>query len=82
MEWESRVVVPTRDHVLIGSLRSLVTFVMVDNKLPYAFVQIILLQHSYCTLVTILLRPFARPVRQPGDVHESTFRQICIHPRT
>ena len=44
----------------IGSLRSLVTFVTVDNRLPYAFVQIILLQHGYCTFVIILLGPFTR----------------------
>ena len=33
----------------IGSLQSLVTFVMVDNRLPKAFVQTILLQHGYCS---------------------------------
>ena len=31
--------------------------ICVFNRLPYAFVPIILLQHSHCTLVTILLRP-------------------------
>ena len=44
----------------IGSSRSVVTFVTVDNGLPYAFVQIILLQHSYWTLVIILFGPFTR----------------------
>ena len=42
----------------IGSPRSLVTFVTVDNRLPYVFVPIILLQHSYCTFVIILSGPF------------------------
>ena len=44
----------------IGPPRSVVTFVTVDNKLPYAFVQIILLQHSYSTSVIILFGPFSR----------------------
>ena len=39
----------------IGSPRSLVTFVTVDNRLPYAFVQTILLQHGCCTYVIIIL---------------------------
>ena len=38
----------------IRSLRSLVTFVTVDNRLPYIFV----LQHGYCTFVIILFRLF------------------------
>ena len=37
--------------ILIRSSRSVVTFTMVDNRLPYIFVPIILLLHSYCTLV-------------------------------
>ena len=41
-----------------GRPRSLVIFRQVDNKLPYIFVPIILLQHGYCTFVIILLRPF------------------------
>ena len=44
----------------IGSPRSLVTFVTVDNKLPYVFVPIILLRHGCCTLVIILFGPFTR----------------------
>ena len=44
----------------IGSPRSLVTFVTVDDRLPYVFVPIILLQHGYCTLVIILFGPFTR----------------------
>ena len=44
----------------IGSPRSLVTFVTVDNRLPYAFVQIILLKHGYCTFVIIRFRPYTR----------------------
>ena len=44
----------------ISSSRSVVTFVTVNNRLPYVFMPIILLQHGYCTFVTILLRPFTR----------------------
>ena len=44
----------------IGSPRSVVTFVTVDNRLPSVFVRLILLQHGYCTLVIILFGPFAR----------------------
>ena len=44
----------------IGCHRSVVTFVTFDNRLPYAFVQIILLQHSHCTFVIIISGPFAR----------------------
>ena len=44
----------------IGSPRSVVTFVKIDNKLPYAFVQTILLQHGYCTFVIIRFGPFTR----------------------
>ena len=44
----------------IGSPRSFVTFVTVDNRMPYVFVPIILLQHGYCTLVIILFGPFTR----------------------
>ena len=46
--------------ILIKSPRSFVIFVKVDNKLPYVFVPIILLQHVYCTFVNILLGPFTR----------------------
>ena len=46
--------------ILIRSSRSVVTFTMVDNSLPYIFMQIILLQHRYCTLVIILFGPFTR----------------------
>ena len=42
----------------IGSPRSLVNFVAVDNRMPYISVQIILLQHGHCTFVIILLGPF------------------------
>ena len=42
----------------IGSPRSVVTFVTVDNKLPYAFVQTILLQHGYYSFVIIRFGPF------------------------
>ena len=44
----------------IGPPRSLVTFVTVDNRLPYVFVPLILLQHNYCTFVIILFGPFTR----------------------
>ena len=43
-----------------GLPRSVVTFVTVDNRLPYAFVQIILLQQGYCTFVIIRFGPFTR----------------------
>ena len=46
--------------ILVRSPRSVVTFVTVDNRLPYVFMPIILLQHSYCTLVIILFGPFTR----------------------
>ena len=46
--------------ILIKSPRSVVIFTMADNRLPYIFVPIILLQHSYCTLVFILFGPFTR----------------------
>ena len=39
---------------------SVVTFVMIDNRLPYAFHADLLLQHGYCTFVTMILRPFSR----------------------
>ena len=42
----------------IGSPQSFGTFVKVDNKLPYAFVQIIFLQHGYCASVIVLFGPF------------------------
>ena len=45
---------------LIRSPWSIVTFSMVDNRFPYIFMPIILLQHSYCTLVIILFGPFTR----------------------
>ena len=54
-------------------------FVKVDNKLPYSFVQIIILQHGYYAYVIILLGPFHLVVHQPDDVHTSTFLQICNH---
>ena len=41
----------------IESPRSLKTLVTVDNRLPYIFMPIILLQHGCCSLVIILLRP-------------------------
>ena len=44
----------------IGSHRSLVTFVTVDNKLPYIFMPSILLQHGYCTFVIILFGPLTK----------------------
>ena len=46
--------------ILIRSKRSFVTFVKVDNRLPYIFVPIILLQHGHCTLVINLFGPFTR----------------------
>ena len=42
----------------IGSPRSVVTSVTVDNRLPYAVVQTILLQHGHCTFVIICFGPF------------------------
>ena len=42
------------------SPRSAVTFVTVDNRLPCSIVQVILLQHGYCTFVTILFGSFTR----------------------
>ena len=45
---------------LVGSPRSVVTFVTVHNKLHYIFVPIILLQHGYCTFVIILFGPLTR----------------------
>ena len=42
----------------------------------------VLFQHSHCTFVTFLLRPFAWLFNQPGGVHKSTFPKICIHFRT
>ena len=56
-----------------GLPRSTATFVTVNNKLPYAFVQIILLQHGYCTFVIILFGPFHQVVHQSDGVHMSTF---------
>ena len=44
----------------IGSPRSLVIFVTVDNRMLHVFVQIILLQHGNCTFVIILFGPFSR----------------------
>ena len=44
----------------IRSLRSVVTFVTVDNRLQYVFVQTILLQHGYCTFVILRFGPFCR----------------------
>ena len=45
---------------LIRSCWSIVTFNIVDNRFPYVFVPIILLQHGHCTLVIILFGPFTR----------------------
>ena len=45
---------------LIRSPRSVVTLVTVDNRLPYIFMPIILLQHGYCTFVIILFGTFTR----------------------
>ena len=55
-----QVLVSTGVTFDIGSSRSLATLVTVDNRLPYAFMPIILLQHGHCTLVIILFGPFAR----------------------
>ena len=44
----------------IGSPRSLVTFVTIDNRLPHVFMPIILLQHGYCTFVITLFGPSTR----------------------
>ena len=38
----------------------LMTGVTVENRFPYIFAPIILLQHGYCTFVIILFRPFTR----------------------
>ena len=46
--------------ILIRSPLSVVTFTMADNRLPYIFLPITLLQHSYCSLVIILFGPFTR----------------------
>ena len=46
--------------ILVRSSRSVVTFTMVDNSLPYILMPIILVQHSYCTLVIIRFGPFRR----------------------
>ena len=46
--------------VTAGSPRSVVTFVTVDNGLPRSIMQLILLQHGYCTFVIILFGPFTR----------------------
>ena len=43
---------------------------------------LILLQHSHCTVCHHSFWTFCLAVRQPGDAHESTFHQICIHSRT
>ena len=58
-----QVFVSTHDRYharYFGSPRPFVTSVTVDNRLPYAFVQIILHQHGYCTFVIILFGPFTR----------------------
>ena len=44
----------------IGSPQSFVTFVTVNNRLSCSIVQVVLLQHGYCTFVIILFGPFAR----------------------
>ena len=64
-DWCEKFTQRAEDHVSpstgsIGSPRSFVTLVTVDNRLPYVFVQIILLQHGYCTFVIILFEPFSR----------------------
>ena len=43
--------------ILIRSPRSVVTFVKVDDRLPFIFIPIILLQHDYCNIVIILFGP-------------------------
>ena len=58
-----QVLISTHDRYharYIGSPRPFVTFDTIDKRLPYAFVQIILLQHGYCTFVIILFGPFTR----------------------
>ena len=39
---------------------SIVTFNKVEKRFPYTFMPITLFQHSYCTFVIILFRPFCR----------------------
>ena len=55
------------------------TVTIVDNKFPYTFMPITLLQHSYCTFVIILFGPFSRAVHQPDSVRMSTFHQTDHH---
>ena len=40
--------------------RSIMTFVMVHNRSPCSIMQVILLQHGYCTFVIILFGPFTK----------------------
>ena len=61
------------------SPQSGVMLVTVENKLPYAFVQILLLQDSYCTFCQHSFWTFCLAVHQPGDAHKSTFPQTDNH---
>ena len=59
--------------------RSIATFVTVNNKLPCSIVQVILLQHGYCTFVTILFGPFTWLFINLAMRVRALFPQIYTH---
>ena len=67
----------------VGHNRSvaLVTRVTANNGSPRSIMQLILLQHGYCTFAIILWRPFAGPFFNLA-MRIRAFSQICIHFRT
>ena len=70
-----------RLHILKRAAQLLfIWWVSIHNR-SLSVVMLILLQHSHCTFVTILW-DLCLAVRQPDDLHTSTFFPICIHFRT
>ena len=65
--------------ILVRSPRSVVTFVKADNRLPCSIMQVILLQHGYCTLVSILSGPFTRLFIDLTVRTRALCPQICNH---